>query len=183
MERVRLRRARRRVLSGLRLGASALLLGLSAIVTVSVFTLHLGIRPVLTGSMRPDYGPGAVLVTRQVPASSLRPGMIVLLVPPGDHAAYAHRIATVSGSPDAPVITTKGDANRAPDPWHAKITAGSVNQVVGSVPGVGRVLVGMRGLGQITLALIGTLVAGWAGARWFFSSSRSWDRRTTAGSV
>jgi hypothetical protein len=32
--------------------------------------------------MRPDYGPGTVLVTRRVPVSALEPGMIVLFVPP-----------------------------------------------------------------------------------------------------
>ena len=183
MQRAQLRRSRRRLLRGLRVAACVVVLCLSAALTVSVFALHLGIRPVLTGSMRPDYGPGAVLLTRQVPVSSLRPGMVVLFVPPGEHGEYAHRITSVSGASGAPVITTKGDANMAADPWHARITSHSVNEVVGSLPGVGRLLVGIRGIGQIALAVVGGLLAAWAGTRWLFSSSRPTDRRAAAGSA
>ena len=180
--RSRTRHARRRFFHGLRLAAAIVVAAVSATVAVSVFTLHLGIRPVLTGSMRPDYGPGAVLLTRQIPTSSLRPGMIVLFVPPGEHAEYAHRITSVSGTADAPVITTKGDANKAADPWHARITASRVNEVVGSVPGIGRLLVLLRGPGQIILALAGGLLAAWAGARWLLApTSRSPGRRAAAG--
>jgi signal peptidase I len=180
--RSRTRHARRRFFHGLRLAAALVVAAVSATVAISVFTLHLGIRPVLTGSMRPDYGPGALLLTREVPTSSLRPGMIVLLVPPGEHAAYAHRITSVSGTPNAPVITTKGDANKVADPWHARITASRVSEVVGSVPGVGRPLVLLRGPGQIILALAGGLLAAWAGARWLLApSSRAPGRRAPAG--
>jgi signal peptidase len=163
---------------------AVLVLSASAVLTVSVFTLHLGIRPVLTGSMRPDYGPGAVLFTERVPTSSLRPGMIILFDPPGEQITYAHRITTVTGSPDAPVITTKGDANKTADPWHAKITAPYVNEVIGSVPAIGRLLVVVHGPGQVVLAIFGSLIAFWAGSRWLAnSSSRRPRRRTTTGGV
>ena len=181
-ERLATRRARRRLLGGVRIAAAVAVTLLSAALALSVVTLHLGIRPVLTGSMRPDYGPGAVLVTRQVPTSSLAPGMIVLFVPPGEHAAYAHRITTVSHGPHGPVITTKGDANRTADPWHALITSTRVDEVVASVPDVGRVLVMLHGTGQILLALSGAALAAWAGARWAFGPSpRPPGRRVTAG--
>jgi len=175
----RRQQACRRLFFGFRLAGAVVLFALSAGVAVCVFTLHLGIRPVLTGSMRPDYGPGAILLTRQVPTSSLKPGMIVLFVPPGEHAQYAHRITSVSHSPGGPVVTTKGDANRAADPWKAELTAPVVSQVIGSVPGVGRVLVAIHGIGQILLALIGGVIAAWAGTRWVFSSSRTPRRRVT----
>ena len=181
-ERVRARRTRRRYLHGLGLAASVSIAVASATVAVSVFTLHLGFRPVLTGSMRPDYGPGAILVPRQIPTSSVRPGMIVLFVPPGEHAEYAHRITTVSHAAGAPVVTTKGDANTRADPWHARLTSTHVSEVVGSVPGIGRILVAIRGTGQILLAVAGGLVAAWAGVRWFAGpASRSPKRRMTAG--
>jgi len=181
-ERIRVRRARRRVLFGLQVIGAIIVLSLSAGVAFSVFSLHLGIRPVLTGSMRPDYGPGAVLFTRRIPTSTLRPGMIVLFVPPGEHAEYAHRITSVSGPASTPVVTTKGDANKVGDPWHAKITAPYVNRVIGSIPSVGRILVAIRGTGQIVLALVGGLFAIWGGTRWFAASaSRSSRRRLTPG--
>jgi signal peptidase I len=180
-ERTRARRARRRVLHGFGVAAAGVALAVSTAVTISVFTLHLGIRPVLTGSMRPDYGPGAVLVTRQVPVTTLRPGMIVLFVPPGEHAEFAHRITSVTGPADAPVITTKGDANKVADPWHAKLTSPDVSEVIGSVPGLGRPLVDLRGAGQIVAALAGGLIAAWAATRWALKSSRTPDRRATVG--
>jgi signal peptidase I len=151
------------------------------VVAVSVVTLHLGVRAVLTGSMRPDYGPGAILLTERVPTASVRPGMIVLFVPPGEHVEYAHRITSVTGPKDAPVITTKGDANKVGDPWHAQLAAPTVNRVVGSVPAIGRVLVFLRGSGQILLAVTGGLLAAWGIARWTFRPQPSPGRRTTAG--
>ncbi len=168
----------------MKLAAAVVAVLLSAALAVAVVTFHIGVRPVLTGSMRPDYGPGALIFTRQVPTPSLKPGMIVLIIPPGESVPYAHRIATVSGTPTAPVITTKGDANKEVDPWHARITAPSVSVVIGSVPGVGRLMVGIRGTGQILLAVLGGIVAAWAGARWLLgssSSSRQSSRRATAG--
>ena len=119
----------------------------------SVVTLHLGVRAVLTSSMRPDYGPGALLLTERIPTDTIRPGMIVLFVPPGETSEYAHRIVTVSGPKDAPVVTTKGDANKTVDPWHAKLVSPTVSEVIGSVPGVGRLLISVRGTGQILLAV------------------------------
>lgn len=37
---------------------------------VAVFPLHLSIRPVLSGSMRPTYAPGWAIVTRPTPTST-----------------------------------------------------------------------------------------------------------------
>lgn len=156
---------------------------LSAVVAVSVVSLHLGVRAVLTGSMRPDYGPGAVLLTERIPVSAVRPGMIVLFVPPGEDSEFAHRVTSVSGSKDAPVITTKGDANKSPDPWHARLVTPYANKVIGSLPGIGRVIVAIRGTGQIILAVLGGLIAAWAGSKWILSSPRTHGRRTTAGTA
>ena len=179
---VRRRRQRRqRRLHVLKIGAAAVVLVLSGVVAVSVMTMHLGVRAVLTGSMRPDYGPGAILLTEQVPTSSVRPGMIVLFVPPGEHVEYAHRITSVTGSQDAPVITTKGDANKVGDPWHARLVAPTVDRVIGSVPAIGRVLVFLRGSGQVLLAVIGGLLAAYGVARWTFRPQQPSGRRTTAG--
>jgi signal peptidase I len=143
--------------------------GLCCGLAVATLSLHLGFRPVLTGSMRPTYGPGALLVTRQVPVQSVHPGMIVLFTPPGEHAEFAHRIATVSGPAAQPVITTKGDANLAPDPWHARLTSASIAEVVAEVPWVGRLMVGMHGTLQIALIVLGGLLAAVAGSRWILA--------------
>jgi signal peptidase len=116
--------------------------------------------------MRPTYGPGALLVTRPVPVEDLHKGMIVAFVPPGEHAEFAHRITSVTGPPLVPIITTKGDANPAPDPWHAQLTTATVPEVVATVPWVGRLMVGLRGQLQLLLIVAGGLYAAVAGTRW-----------------
>jgi len=169
----RRRRARRRhSLYLVKLGVACVTLALSAALAISVITLHLGVRAVLTGSMRPDYGPGAVLLTQRIPVSMVKTGMIVLFVPPGKHSEYAHRITSVTGQRNSPIITTKGDANKAADPWHARLVTPYANQVIGSLPRVGQVIVAIRGTGQIVLAVVGGLIAAWAGTRWVFSPRR-----------
>jgi signal peptidase len=140
---------------------------------VTVVALHLSIKPVLTGSMRPTYGPGAVVVTEPVPVTDLRPGMIVMFTPPGEQAEFAHRIVTVTGPRTAPIITTKGDANRYPDPWHAQLTSATVPRVVATFPWVGRLMVGLRGSLQLALIIIGGLTVAVTGARWILQPRRT----------
>lgn len=73
--------------------------------------LHIGFSPVLTGSMRPAYAPGDLLITAPADAASLRPGQIAVFTPPGESIPFAHRITAIAGAPAQPVLTTKGDAN------------------------------------------------------------------------
>jgi hypothetical protein len=105
--------------------------------------------------------------------------MIVLFVPPGEHSEFAHRITSVSGGPSHPIITTKGDANKAPDPWRAQLDSASVPEVVASVPWIGRVMVGMRGPIQISLIVLGGLIVGMGGTRWILRSRSSIRREVT----
>jgi signal peptidase len=106
--------------------------------------LHLGLSPVLTGSMRPAYAPGDAILTRPVAASDLRPGMVVVFVPPGHQDAFAHRIVSVGGTTARPLLTTKGDANPTPDHWQVALSTPTVPRVVGSMPKVGYLLVWLR---------------------------------------
>ena len=116
--------------------------------------------------MVPTYGPGALLVTKPVPVTDLHKGMVVLFVPPGARAEFAHRITSVSGSPSHPIITTKGDANKAPDPWRAQLDSATVPEVVATVPWFGRLMLGLHGPIQIILIVLGGLIVGGAGTRW-----------------
>jgi signal peptidase I len=138
------------------------------------------VSPVLSASMTPTYRAGDAIVTKPVPARSLRPGMIPVIIPPGEAVPYAHRITTVSGSPSALVVTTKGDANPLADPWHARIDARRVPVVVAAVPTLGRVLVWIHGraLRAVLLALLGLLVTG-VGTRMVTSNLRSPSPRAT----
>ena len=159
--------ARRRPLfAGLLVVGTAAFAVVCTVVALAIVAFHVQVRPVLTGSMVPTYGPGAIVITRPVPVDDLRRGMIILFVPPGQHAEFAHRIVSVSGSRTEPIITTKGDANKSADPWHAQLTSSTVPQVIGTVPWVGRLMVGLRGPVQLLLIGIGGLVAGVSGTRW-----------------
>jgi signal peptidase len=144
-----------------------------------VLSLRVSAHTVLTGSMRGTFDPGAVVLTRQVPTASVRPGDVIVFVPPGESAPYTHRVLTVLGDPQHPVITTKGDANPMPDPWRARLTAPTVQKAFGSVPGVGRLLLAAHGSRVHTalLALFGTLVAV-TGSRILLGPSR--PRRATS---
>lgn len=155
-----------RVLVGLITVGAAVLTAAIAALAFMIVVFHIELRPVLTGSMVPTYGPGALLVTKPVPVTELRKGMIVLFVPPGQRAEFAHRITSVTGGRSHPIVTTKGDANKAPDPWRAQLDSATVPEVVGSVPWLGRLMVGLRGPIQIALIVLGGLTVGVGGTRW-----------------
>jgi signal peptidase len=144
-------RAWRVLTAVLTLGLSAVLLGSAAL----LFFFHLSVQPVLTGSMRPTFVPGSAVISRAIPVSDIRPGMIVIFVPPGHSASFAHRVVTVSGTEGDRIVTTKGDANPAADPWHARISAPRIQQVIGSVPVLGTVMVTMHG-GALRVIVLGT---------------------------
>lgn len=104
---------------------------------------HLGLRPVLTSSMRPTYGPGWAIVTRSIPTRDLRVGDIIVFQPPGRTASFAHRVVSIAGPADHPIIRTKGDANPVADPWQARVDTATVREVIFAVPWLGRVMVAL----------------------------------------
>ncbi|MET3932837.1 signal peptidase I [Arthrobacter sp. OAP107] len=127
----------RRVL-GLAVGVASAVVFLAACVAAPL--LHISYSPVLTGSMRPAFAPGDLLITVPKTAGQLQPGDVPVFTPPDESAPYAHRITSVTGTPEHPVLTTKGDANPAPDHWRAKLDQDQVPVVVTTVPCVGNVL-------------------------------------------
>jgi signal peptidase len=116
---------------------------------------------VLTGSMRPSFAPGDVVVARSASADSVQVGdVLVYRIPVGARQVESHRIVQVLGRKPL-IVRTKGDANEAADPWTAIIDDGRVWTVRGSVPWVGRVILWLRTphLHAITTYLLPLLVA------------------------
>ncbi len=162
------RRARRwpvRVLSVLghvvlAVAAIAALCGAGAVVVY-----RLGFSPVLSPSMVPTFAAGDLIVTSPRPSSDIAVGdVLVLPIPDSPGQRYVHRVLTVTtGADGLPVVTTKGDANPAPDPWTLSITSAKVPAVITSVPTVGSLALHTRGSAlRIPLLLIvagGVLVA------------------------
>ncbi|MET4136716.1 signal peptidase I [Pseudarthrobacter sp. PvP090] len=124
--------------------------------------LHIGFSPVLTASMVPAYAPGDLLITAPQDVTGLRPGEIAVFTPPGESVPFAHRITAIAGTAAQPVLTTKGDANPAPDHWRATLDQAQVPVVVATVPAVGTVLLWIQGPVQRALltALFGLMVTG-----------------------
>jgi signal peptidase len=139
-----------RAIANVLLAATALLM---LTVAGGVFALHLGVSPVLTGSMRGTFDPGSAVITRLVPVRSIKPGDVIEFRPPGHLESYVHRVQTVVRGPNGPVITTKGDANPSPDAWTAQLTAPKVRQIALHVPQLGRVLVALHQKTTRTFAL------------------------------
>lgn len=154
------------------LGAGAFLAGAYAIVS-----LHVATQTVLTGSMRGTFDPGALVFTRPIRTSAVKPGDVIVFTPPGHDAPYTHRVVTVTQRGGHPVVTTKGDANPSPDSWKAELQGSTVPQVIGHAPSLGRWLLAVQGRGvhSALLALLGLVVA-ISGSRLILGSPHLPDR-------
>lgn len=113
---------------------------LMVVAAAAVVALPLQLSPVLSGSMSGTFEPGALLVSRPVPAELVRPGDVIVFTPPDSGDRYAHRIVDVEPTAGGPVVVTRGDANPAPDPWRARLADERVPRVVTAVPHAGRLL-------------------------------------------
>lgn len=144
----------RRIL-GMVAGTAVTIVFLAACVAAPL--LHIGYSPVLTGSMRPAFAPGDLLITAPKAVADLQPGQVAVFTPPGETAPYAHRIIAIAGATDRPVLTTKGDANPAPDKWRARLDQAQVPVVVATVPHVGDALLWAQNpiLRAVFIALFG----------------------------
>jgi signal peptidase I len=96
-----------------------LLAGTGAALGVVVYPIVTGgaALAVLTGSMQPGLPVGAMVFTKPVEdPAALRVGDVITFVrEPDSPELVTHRVIAVDHSGDAPVFTTQGDANNAPD--------------------------------------------------------------------
>lgn len=132
---------------------------------------------VLTGSMRPHYPPGTLVVARPVPVDDLRVGDVVTYqLRSGEPTVVTHRVTAIGVAVDGEtVLRTRGDANRADDP--APVRAVQVRgRLWYAVPGLGRVVNQL----DVTERRAGTwaVAAGLAGyGAWMFASAGIERRR------
>ena len=103
------------------------------------------VETVLSGSMRPAFAPGDLLVVTPEPTARVRVGQVIsYAIPVGDRHVESHRVVRILHGGPHPVILTKGDANAAPDPWRARLTDSTAWRVRFVLPSVGRVLIWLR---------------------------------------
>ncbi len=145
-----------RIVRRVALGVVVLLLGAAA--TVAGVGWHEGYRlyVVHTGSMVPALRPGDAVLAAPAP-SSVRPGEVVTFtVLSGPDSVVTHRVVSVADG----LVSTKGDANRTPDPWTLHLS-----QVVGTaaafLPHAGYLLVYLKqpqGLASVVVAALGLVL-------------------------
>lgn len=98
--------------------------------------------PVLSGSMRDIMPVGSLVIVKPERAAKVRVGDVVMFSPPGYFGHYTHRVVSLKGPPTNRVFTTKGDMNKAPDPWQLRSVngRGHVGKFVTAVPYAGYVV-------------------------------------------
>ncbi|HSB40067.1 MAG TPA: signal peptidase I [Gaiellaceae bacterium] len=118
----------------------ALLLAIVALVGLGLLPRTGWYRPVtvLSGSMRPAFAPGDMVVVTPEPVASVRVGQVISYrIPVGDHHVQSHRVIAVTRRGGEISVRTKGDANDAPDPWTATLHGTTVWQVRAVLPKLG----------------------------------------------
>ncbi|MBU6330278.1 MAG: signal peptidase I [Acidobacteria bacterium] len=123
-----------------------------------VAVVHIQFLRVASPSMAPTIDVGDIVVVRPESALQLQPGQVVVLpVPDRGDTMYVHRLTSVDRRGDQVIVTTKGDANEAADPWELRIDSASVPLVVAHVPMPG-ILAGIGGVGLTRILVVMLLV-------------------------
>ena len=122
------------------------------------------VNPVLSGSMRPGFTVGGVVISQRVPVSELAVrDVIVFRNPNKPSEEMVHRIVQMTKGTDGQLlIKTQGDANPVRDPWTLTIRGTSVYKVRWSLPLLGYVAVAYqnhRGIASLVAGFVLILVA------------------------
>jgi signal peptidase len=116
----------------------ALVLAAAAVLGGLLETGRYEAHPVLTGSMRPGFALGSVVVLKRVPVSSLAQGDVILFHRPDDAAKLVvHRIYSMTTKHGVVEIRTRGDDNPEPDAWTVTVSGRYAYQAEFTVPFVG----------------------------------------------
>ncbi|MHB8891846.1 MAG: signal peptidase I [Candidatus Limnocylindrales bacterium] len=107
---------------------AVLFLAGAGLVTYSVLSGNWTIAPILSGSMRPGFPVGGVVVAERTPTSALAVGDVILFQNPiRPSERMVHRIIQLKVDPSGQmVVNTKGDANNVDDPWTASLQGDSI---------------------------------------------------------
>jgi signal peptidase len=151
-----------RVIGDVLLWVAAVAGAVCILLVVLAFTAQITLIMFRTGSMSPTIPAGSVAVVQRVPATEVEVGDVVTVDREGE-LPVTHRVTTIApgASADDRVITMRGDANAADDPFPYPVT--SVRKVLFSVPGIALVIAGMGNpvvLGTLTVAATALVV--WA---------------------
>ena len=130
-----------------RLGTAALLAAVALVALGAVFVLpgDWQLRPVSSGSMAPTVPIGSLTIVERVAAGQVSTGDVIVFHEPGKpERLLVHRIVSVTQDGDHREIETKGDANRAKDPWRVSLSGPFAYKVRYAVPYVGYIAMWVR---------------------------------------
>ena len=132
------------------------------------------VTPVLSGSMRPGFSVGGVVVSQRVPLKDIAVrDVIVFQNPILRTEQMIHRIIKLTRLPGGAIkIKTQGDATPIPDPWTVEIRTRDVYRIRWSLPLLGYVAVAYQNHKGILLAVAGVLLLLVAAGTWFRSESK-----------
>jgi signal peptidase len=149
---------------------SVILAVAAVLVTTVVLPRVAGGTPytVLTGSMKPDLGPGTLVVVRPVDPGDVGIGTVITYqLKSGEPTVVTHRVVAVAMGPDGePKFQTQGDANEVPDAaWVRPIQI--KGQLWYSVPMLGRANTLLNGeQRQWAIYGVAALLLGYAAQMW-----------------
>jgi signal peptidase len=132
-------------------------------VGIGVFALVQGtwaINPVLSGSMRPGFSVGGVVISERVPVDQLAlRDVIVFRDPLAPSEQIVHRIVGISVAHNGErTFLTQGDANVSPDPWRLRIPGGTAYRVRWSLPLLGYAAIAYDNHRGIVLMIAGVVL-------------------------
>ena len=131
-------------------------LGVAILLFLSVgpMLLPFQVFSVLSGSMEPGIPTGSLVVVTRVTASDVKIGDIITFQPPGRTSFVTHRVVTLDSGSGLPIVSTKGDANPAQDPWTLTLR-GSGWRYYFSLPLAGYFLLAAQSpFGRLALVLV-----------------------------
>lgn len=131
------------------------------------------VTPVLSGSMRPGFSVGGVVVSERVPLKDVAVRDVIVFQNPIKRTEQMiHRIVKLTREPGGAIkIKTKGDANPVPDPWTVVIHTRDVYRIRWSLPLLGYVAVAYQNYRGIFIGVAGLLLLLVAAGTWRTSGS------------
>jgi signal peptidase len=151
-------------------GDLGLLVALTAVATLvvgPVFGLYRTVT-VLSGSMRPTFNPGDMIIVSPEPMRDLLVGEVITFqIPTVGHPVETHRVVSILRAGSEPIVRTKGDANNAVDPWQAELHGPTLWRYRFRLPALGYPLLLLRSpwIHWATTLLLPLLLALWGLAR------------------
>ncbi|MEM3442630.1 MAG: signal peptidase I, partial [Candidatus Bathyarchaeia archaeon] len=112
-------------------------IAITAIILLWGSTGLLGFQPTIiaSGSMRPTLDVGDIAITVPTPPEKIKVGDIIQYWREGETAPTIHRVIEISKTGGTTYITTKGDANTAPD--EPITTTRTISKVILVIPKIG----------------------------------------------